>query len=48
VALLAYLKINKADFFGFSNSGNTSPQIAIIYPYVVEKLVPGSTNSTSE
>jgi pimeloyl-ACP methyl ester carboxylesterase len=39
VALLSYLKINKADFFGFSNGGHTSIQIAIHHPEVVNKLI---------
>jgi pimeloyl-ACP methyl ester carboxylesterase len=41
--LLEYLKIERADFFGFSNGGNTSMQIAIRYPDLVRKLVLGST-----
>lgn len=42
-ALLKYLKIERADFFGFSNGGNTSMQIAIRYPNLMRKLVLGST-----
>jgi pimeloyl-ACP methyl ester carboxylesterase len=42
VALLKYLKIEKADFFGFSNGGNTTMQIAIRYPNLVRKIVLGS------
>jgi pimeloyl-ACP methyl ester carboxylesterase len=38
-ALLAYLKIDKADFLGFSNGGQTSIQIGISYPQIVNKLV---------
>jgi pimeloyl-ACP methyl ester carboxylesterase len=34
-ALLKYLKIENADFFGFSNGGNTTIQIAIRYPNLV-------------
>ena len=41
--LLKYLKIENADFFGFSNGGNTLMQIAIRYPNLVQKLVLGST-----
>jgi len=41
--LLEYLQIERADFFGFSNGGNTSMQIAIRYPDLVRKLVLGST-----
>ena len=37
--LLKYLKINKADFMGFSNGGNTAMQIEIRHPEVVNKLV---------
>jgi pimeloyl-ACP methyl ester carboxylesterase len=39
VALLEYLKIEKAYFVGFSNGGHTATQIAISYPGVVDKLV---------
>lgn len=38
-ALLAYLKVPKANFFGFSNGGNTAMQIAIRHPDVVNKLI---------
>jgi pimeloyl-ACP methyl ester carboxylesterase len=38
-ALLEYLKINKAHFFGFSNGGNTVMQIAIRHPAMVNKLI---------
>jgi len=38
-ALLRYLKIDKASFFGFSNGGNTAMQIAIRHPELVNKLV---------
>lgn len=41
-ALLKYLKIGKADFFGFSNGGDTTMQIAIRHPNVVRKIVIGS------
>ena len=41
--LLKYLKIERADFFGFSNGGNTTMQIAIRCPDLVRKLVLGST-----
>ena len=40
--LLKNLKINKADFFGFSNGGTTTLQIAIRHPEIVEKIVLGS------
>ena len=42
VALLKYLKIENADFFGFSNGGNTAIQIAIRYPNLVRKIILGS------
>lgn len=38
-ALLGYLKINKADFFGFSNGGNTAMQLGIRHPTMVNKLI---------
>jgi pimeloyl-ACP methyl ester carboxylesterase len=41
--LLKYLKINKADLFGFSNGGNTAMQIAIRHPEIVNKLVIASS-----
>ena len=40
--LLKNLKIGKADFFGFSNGGTTSLQIAIRHPEIVDKIVLGS------
>ena len=41
-AILKYLKIENADFFGFSNGGNTTMQIAIRYPNLVRKIILGS------
>jgi pimeloyl-ACP methyl ester carboxylesterase len=41
-ALLHNLNINKADFFGFSNGGTTTLQIAIRHPQIVDKIVLGS------
>ncbi|MES2827464.1 MAG: alpha/beta hydrolase [Bacteroidota bacterium] len=41
-SLLSYLKIDKADFFGFSNGGTTTLQIAIRHPKIVDKIVLGS------
>ncbi|MRG44144.1 alpha/beta fold hydrolase [Chitinophaga sp. SYP-B3965] len=41
-ALLKYLKIEKADIFGFSNGGNTAMQLAIRHPQLVRKLIIGS------
>jgi len=38
-ALLNFLKIPKADLFGFSNGGNTAMQVAIRHPHLVRKLV---------
>ncbi|MHC8286013.1 alpha/beta fold hydrolase [Pseudomonas sp. XS1P51] len=42
-ALLAYLHIEKADLFGFSNGGTIALQVAIRHPNVVRKLVTAST-----
>jgi pimeloyl-ACP methyl ester carboxylesterase len=39
VSLLRYLKIEKADFFGYSNGGHIALEIAIRYPEAVRKLV---------
>lgn len=40
--LLKNLKIDKADFFGFSNGGTTVLQIAIRHPEIVHKIIAGS------
>lgn len=42
VALLQDLNIDKADFFGFSNGGTTTLQIAIRHPEIVDKIIVGS------
>jgi pimeloyl-ACP methyl ester carboxylesterase len=42
VALLDHLKIQQADFFGFSNGGNIAMQIAIRHPNRARKLVVAS------
>jgi pimeloyl-ACP methyl ester carboxylesterase len=42
-ALCRSIGITKADFFGFSNGGNTAIQIALSYPGLVNKLVLAST-----
>jgi len=39
VAHLKYLKIEKADFFGFSNGASVAMQVAIHHPQLVRKLV---------
>ena len=39
---LKNLRIDKADFFGFSNGATTTLQIAIRHPEIVDKLVLGS------
>jgi pimeloyl-ACP methyl ester carboxylesterase len=39
VALLQYLKISKADFFGYSNGGHIALEIALRYPEFVRKLI---------
>lgn len=41
-ALLRHLKIERADFFGFSNGGNVAMQIAIRHPEMVRKLIVAS------
>jgi pimeloyl-ACP methyl ester carboxylesterase len=41
-ALLRYLKIEKADFFGYSNGGSIALQIAIRHPNLVRKLIVAS------
>jgi pimeloyl-ACP methyl ester carboxylesterase len=38
-ALLRYLKVDKADFFGFSNGASVALQVAIRHPLLVRKLV---------
>ncbi len=40
--LLKNLNIDKSDFFGFSNGGTTTLQIAIRHPEIVHKIVLGS------
>jgi pimeloyl-ACP methyl ester carboxylesterase len=47
-ALLKYLKIDKANFFGFSNGGTTTLQIAIRHPAIVNKMVVASANYQRE
>lgn len=40
--LLKNINIDKADFFGFSNGGTTTLQIAIRHPEIVHKMILGS------
>jgi pimeloyl-ACP methyl ester carboxylesterase len=40
--LMQHLKIEKADFFGYSNGGNVVLQIAIRHPHLVRKLIVAS------
>lgn len=40
--LLHNLNIDRADFFGFSNGGTTTLQIAIRHPEIVDKIILGS------
>lgn len=40
--LLKNLNISKADFFGFSNGGTTTIQVAIRHPEIVDKIIVGS------
>jgi pimeloyl-ACP methyl ester carboxylesterase len=42
-ALLAHLRVERADLFGFSNGGTIALQVAIRQPGVVRKLVVAST-----
>jgi pimeloyl-ACP methyl ester carboxylesterase len=42
IALLKQLNISQADFFGFSNGGNTALHIALTHPKLVKKLILGS------
>jgi pimeloyl-ACP methyl ester carboxylesterase len=42
VTLLKNLKIDKADFFGFSNGGTTTLQIALRHPEIVDRMILGS------
>lgn len=41
--LLTHLDIEKADFFGFSNGGNTAMKIGIRHPDIVNKLIVASS-----
>lgn len=41
-ALLKYLNIPNADFFGFSNGANTAIQMAIRHPHLCHKIIAGS------
>ena len=47
-ALLKYLKIDNADFFGFSNGGHTTLEIAIRHPALVRKIILGSVAYTRD
>lgn len=42
VALLRYLRVDRADFFGYSNGGSIALQVAIRHPGMVRKLVVAS------
>ncbi|MBA3680887.1 MAG: alpha/beta hydrolase [Bacteroidetes bacterium] len=42
-ALLTHLQINKADILGFSNGGQTSIEIALRHPELINKLILSST-----
>jgi pimeloyl-ACP methyl ester carboxylesterase len=42
-ALLRYVNVDKADFFGFSNGGTTTLQIAVRHPAMVNKMILVST-----
>lgn len=43
--LLKNLKIDKADFLGFSNGGTTTLQLAIRHPELIDKMILGSALS---
>jgi len=47
-ALLKYLKIAKADVFGFSNGGQSTIQLAVRHPAVVNRIVIASSGYTRE
>lgn len=47
-ALLRYLKVDKADIFGFSNGASVALQIAIRHPQLVRKLVFASSITKRE
>jgi len=47
-ALLHFLKVDKVNFFGFSNGGTTTLQIVIRHPGVVNKIVVVSANYQRE
>jgi len=47
-ALLKYLKVEKANFLGFSNGGTSTMQIAIRHPDIVNKIVVVSANYKKE
>jgi pimeloyl-ACP methyl ester carboxylesterase len=47
-ALLKHLDIPKADLFGFSNGGQTSMQVAIRHPHVVNRMIIASIGYTRE
>ena len=43
VSLLNTLKVERADFLGFSNGGNTVIEIALRHPQVINKIILAST-----
>lgn len=47
-ALVAYLKIEKADLFGFSNGASVALQVAIRHPHLVRKLIFASSMTKKE
>jgi pimeloyl-ACP methyl ester carboxylesterase len=47
-ALLKYLKIDSADFFGFSNGGHTALEITLRHPDLVRKIILGSIAYTRD
>lgn len=47
-ALLRHLKVERADFFGYSNGGNIALQIALRHPNLVRKLIVASAMFTND
>ncbi len=46
--LLRFLKVERANIFGFSNGGTTTMQIAIRHPSLVNKIIVASANYSRE
>jgi len=48
LAVLDFLSIGKASFFGFSNGATTRLKFVTMYPYKFEKLIAASGNTKRE